>query len=317
MKKTVLLFAIVILTVLAGCNRNSDALGKDIGKIANPASDFEYMESENGIIIYNYIGSDQNVIIPEEIEGKKVTQMYDAFRYNHTVVSVEIPDTVTELGHFAFAGCHSLTKVALPRNLKYINSNTFENCTKLSEISLPDSLILIGNDAFKNCISLKYIKIPKNVMYLGEESFLNSGVETIDFEDGIKNIGRDAFAYTDITKVILPKSVRKIESGAFSNCANLESVTLQEGLAEIEGSAFSGQSKLTEIIIPASVTQVSELAVYGCSTLQAVKFEGNAPEKYRYKGPIHIDRGSYTVYYHRDATGFTSPEWYRYPTKIW
>lgn len=316
LKKTILITALFLLCASTGCTHKPDTTGSDMDKKVSPASDFEYSENyEGSISIYNYIGTDQNIIIPKEIENKAVTRIESAFQCNHTVISVEIPDSVTTVGSSAFSGCHSLVSVSLPQGLKEIGSKAFENCARLSEISLPDSLLYIGEDAFKNCASLKHIKIPKSIIGW-KSSFFNAGIETLELEDGIKIIGYYVFAYTDIKNVILPESVRKIETAAFANCTNLESISLNEGLVTVESQAFSDLPKLTEIVIPSSVSEIDESAFDGCNSLQAVKFEGNAPEKYRYKGPTHIDRGTYTVYYHKDASGFTSP-WYKHPTEIW
>ena len=317
MKKFLLLISILLVVTVVGCAHESDTPRKPSDKEANPASDFEYLDNGEGrIYILRYIGEEQNVIIPSKIDNKPVVNIDEAFLYNHDVVSVEIPDTITELGNSTFSGCHSLTTVVLPSELTTIRDNAFENCTKLSEISFPDSLTTIGAYAFKNCASLKRMKISKILTTIYDGAFLNSGIETLDFEEGIQYIGTSVFAATKIKTVVLPKSVKKIEMDAFTSCTNLESITLNEGLIEINSSAFNNLPKLTEIIIPASVTQINELAFDGCTNLQVVKFEGNAPENYRYKGPTHIDCGAYTVYYHKDASGFTSP-WYKHPTEIW
>lgn len=317
MKKFFLLISILLIVAAAGCAHNSSTSEKSTNKETNPVSDFEYLDNGEGkIYIHRYIGEEQTVIIPSKIDNKPVVGLVDTFQYNHDVVSVEIPDTITRLGAFTFAGCHALTTVSLPATLTEIGSNAFENCTNLSEISFPDSLTTIGPYAFKNCASLKQIKISKDLTTLGEGAFQNSGIETLDFEEGIPYIWTSVFASTKIKTVVLPKSVREIKMDAFSSCTNLESIILNEGLVKIESSAFNNLPKLTEIIIPASVTQMNELAFDGCMNLQAVKFEGNAPKGYRYKGPIPIDCGAYTVYYHKDASGFTSP-WYKHPIEIW
>lgn len=205
----------------------------------------------------------------------------------------------------------------MPQGVKSIDNSAFENCANLSELTLPDTLTALGDSAFQNCASLKYIKIPKSLIDWGTKVFFNSAIETVDFEEGIEKIGNAAFAYTDIRRVILPKSVRKISSHAFVGCINLESVTLNEGLITIEDSAFGLKSKLTEIVIPASVTELNELTFTRCDTLQSVKFEGNAPDHYQYEGPKYIEDISYTIYYHEGAIGFTSPEWCGYPAEIW
>ena len=116
----------------------------------------------------------------------------------------------------------------------------------------------------------------------------------------------------------------QIERVAFGNCTQLESVVLNNGLIAIDSQAFGGQSKLTEIVIPASVTDIDEMFCDYNNSLRAVKFEGNAPQNYRtettksFVNPLkEYGYMSYTVYYHKGAAGFTSPEWCGYPTKVW
>ena len=139
-------------------------------------------------------------------------------------------------------------------------------------------------------------------------------------EEGVQTIGENAFAGTNISEIVLPNSVTEIRTQAFGGCPNLEFVELNENLVKIGDRAFGGKSKLTEIVIPKSVKDITEHAFSGCDTLEKVKFEGNAPEAYVYPleiipfGPIDVH---YTIYYHRDAQGFASPEWNGYPTEIW
>lgn len=325
MKKTFIFAVVLLLFVLTGCSYNSgDTGGKDTDKAQTVSSvaDFEYTENdENGITVTKYVGKARNVVIPEEIENKAVTQIGSrVFQYNCIIVSAEIPESVTSIGAAAFSDCLSLSSVSLPQKLALLDDCAFENCAKLSSVKLPTTLTAIGDSVFKNCASLKRINIPKSITNWGAETFLNSGIEAVDFEDGIQEVGYRAFAYTDITTVALPKSVRKIGGEAFCGCRNLASVTLNEGLTAIKEGAFALKSKLSEIVIPASVTELNELTFTRCDNLQAVRFEGDAPENYQCRGPgyyYNIDEVSYTVYYHEEATGFTSPKWHGYPTEIW
>jgi hypothetical protein len=96
---------------------------------------------------------------------------------------------------------------------------------------------------------------------------------------------------------------------------------LNEGLVEIEYNAFGGSNKFTEIIIPATVMTMEEKAFSSCTALEKVMFEGDAPSPFVTYDPFG-DREepwfvSYTIYYHKNAKGFTSPEWNGYPTEIW
>lgn len=151
---TLLLMLSMLFFMLVGCGNSADQ--------ENPASDFAYYENDdNGITIDMYIYKDKHVVIPEMIDGKKVTRIDDyAFDQDTDIVSVKMPDSITEIGESAFSGCSSLTTVALSENLESIGSGAFINCGKLTGISLPNTLTRLGNGAFANCTSIKQICIP-------------------------------------------------------------------------------------------------------------------------------------------------------------
>ena len=269
---------------------------------ANPASDFSYEETEDGgIRIKWYLGTAQNVVIPDTINQKPVTCIgRNAFQPN-IAVSVTMPDTVT-----------------------VIENNCFQNCDNLETITLSNSLLEIGHEAFEGCDSLRQIQIPASVRSIGWEAFYNAWIETLEFEEGsrLETIERLAFAGTALKQLILPDRVRTIRSSAFSNCHFLKEVKLNEGLVSIEAGAFYEADRLKEIVIPKTVENVNEMVFERCFELKSIYFEGNAPSTYEYVNEISgLQKPaftlSYIIYYHESATGFTSPLWYDYQTKTW
>lgn len=284
----------------------------------SPVEDFEYKENEDGgVTITGYIGSDKDVVIPSVINDKTVTEI-DAMS-SSTIASVIMPDSITEIKYGAFYNSKSLTTVKLSKNLSVIGAEAFMNCSALSDIVLPDSLTLIAAYAFQNCTSLEHINIPSNVF--SETSvnvFCNSGLKTIDMSDQVI-LPHRGFAYTKLKAITIPNTVRIIDSFAFSNCSELVTVKLNDGLQTIGYEAFAN-SKIKEIIIPRTVETVTEMSFAYCTDLKKVMFEGNAPETFIEFPLSTLERPNefnYVIYYHNSATGFTSPEWYGYPTEIW
>lgn len=277
-------------------------------------SDFEYKEnSSGGITIEKYIGNDTDVVIPQTINGKPVTMIGGwCFSRKFDLRSVTIPDSVTIISSCAFSQCTGLETVKLPSNLEHFGGAVFEG-SGITEITLPSSLIGGGYRTFADCKNLKEVFIPKGVMF-NEEVFAYAGLEKITFEEGVEVIADAMFFGTPIKEVVLPQSIKTIGQSAFADCANLESIVLNEGLITIDTYAFGGTSKLKEIVIPKTVVNMKDHAFYSCETLETVKFEGNAPADYISGLP---DMPNYTVYYHGGAEGFTSPEWCGYPTKLW
>lgn len=76
---------------------------------------------------------------------------------------------------------------------------------------------------------------------------------------------------TSLETVKLPKSLKKIGDGAFSQCPNLTSVTIHNGVTYIGGYAFAGCNKLFNITLPESIEFIEEAAFQGCSSLQSIK----------------------------------------------
>ena len=88
-------------------------------------------------------------------------------------------------------------------------------------------------------------------------------------------IDEDAFCESDITSIVIPWTVRKIDEDAFVDCKNLVSVTLSEGLESISNSAFYGCTALKSITLPASLRGVSSYAFRGCISLEEVVILGD------------------------------------------
>ena len=128
-----------------------------------PASDFEYDEWPEGVTIKRYIGSDPVVVIPKEINGKPVWELYGFMFSNDSAVrAVRYPDTIEEvvaafannddveivifegtkrIEKMTFFGCSSLHTIIFDKNLEELSPNgTFWGCSSLSKLYVPASL---------------------------------------------------------------------------------------------------------------------------------------------------------------------------------
>ena len=66
----------------------------------------------------------------------------------------------------------------------------------------------------------------------------------------------DAFRNSSVEKVVLPKTVTKIQEYAFEGCKNLKTVEMSDGVTNIGYSAFMNCEKLEEINIPNGLTEI-------------------------------------------------------------
>ena len=70
------------------------------------------------------------------------------------LTSITIPENITSIGQYAFAGWHGITSLTIPSSITSIEEGAFEDCDSLKELLISNSVQTIGNDAFHGCGSL-------------------------------------------------------------------------------------------------------------------------------------------------------------------
>ncbi len=222
---------------------------------------FAYTTNDGTITITGYPGSGGNVIIPETIDGLPVTSIgFWAFS-DCNLTNITIPDSVINIGSYAFYGCSDLTNVTIGTSVISIGSSAFSTCYSLTSITIPDSVTSIEGYAFYGCTGLTRITVRAlNAFYSSVDGVLFNKPQTTLIQYPGSKVGR----YT------IPDSVTSIGDYAFDGCGGLTSVTLSNSVTSIGSSAFSSCYGLTSITIPDSVTNIGSAAFYYCSGLTNV-----------------------------------------------
>ena len=202
-----------------------------------------------------------------------------------SLTSIEIPNSVTSIGDYAFSYCSSLTSITFGDNpqLTSIGNSAFSVCSSLTSIEIPNSVTSIGNSAFASCESLTSIEIPNSVTSIGDGAFLHcESLTSIEIPNSVTSIGDWAFYYcSSLTSIEIPNSVTFIGEEAFYYCSSLTSITFGDNpqLTSIGERAFYYCESLTSIEIPNSVTSIGDYAFYDCDGLEVIKcYAEDVPE---------------------------------------
>ena len=160
--------------------------------------------------------------------------------------SIQIPESVIEIGDWAFYGCSNLTSVDIPNGVKMIGQYAFSGCTSLISVEIPNGVTKLGDSAFSDCTSLTYIEIPGSVTEIGINVF--SGCSRVkkyvvntdnpiycSFDGAIYTKGmKDLIRVPGIIGSFnIPGSATRIKDGAFDGCTSLTSIDIPDGVSEI------------------------------------------------------------------------------------
>lgn len=209
--------------------------------IGGEFADYKYESNDYGLTILEYIGTSQVVTIPDG-----VTSIGDsAFSGCGGITKVIIPDSVTSIGNYTFYNCSDLTSVTIANSVASIGYNAFLGCYKLVEVYNKSSLsITAGSDA-NGCIG-----------YYAKNVYRNEGGSKLSTDD-------DGFTvYTNGKDKILVSYV-----------GSEKSLTIPNGITEINQYAFYGFDSLVSITIPDSVKSIGSSAFSDCSSLTRIVFE--------------------------------------------
>lgn len=155
------------------------------------------------------------------------------------LTSVELAEGVTVIGQDCFNGAPIVTLV-LPDSVTEIKNSAFANCKKLTTFTInPTSkLTKLGSQVFKDGVSLTSFYFPNSLTSIGSGLFIyNNGSlkELINFENcGVTSIPGSVFSQcSGLKEIKFPYGVTEINGYDLLKWANLDSITLPQTLKTI------------------------------------------------------------------------------------
>ena len=187
----------------------------------------------------------------------------ELFRYLGKEGDVVIPDSVTYIGRGSdtFYNRADLTSVTIPKSVTRIESTSFIFCTGLTSI-----VVSKENPVYKsegNCI----VRISDNALI--------AGCKTSVIPDYVTSIGMAFSGCMELTNIMIPASVARIDGVAFRGCTGLTSIIVSKEnpvyksdgncIVRISDNALIAGCKAS--VIPDYVTSIGDYAFHSCPGL--------------------------------------------------
>lgn len=220
--------------------------------------------------IYNYIFSKENRT--EQVPAGFGYKRYDCYRNNlawaffknESLVTVKLPESITEVGEDIFGDCKTLRGVKLPEGVSRINKEAFWGCSILEKINFPAKLTSVDDNAFVYCGLLELDNLPSSLLHVGQSAFCYVPLKALKLDRKVE-IGAGAFSNTPITEIEMATPCDSILGGTFRDCPNLTKITIGEGLKYIGDKAFAN-SPVKEANLPSTLRDISSTAFTGYSS---------------------------------------------------
>ena len=208
------------------------------------------------LIAYPAAKSETTYIMPAEV----TTVSFNAFYECNNLTSITLSANLKEIEEGAFRCCRNISTLTIPDGVTSLSSGTFDGCTNLSSINIGAGVFYLSGTAFGLCKltevnvsdsnpyymsvnGVVFSKDGKTIVYypcsrtdtvysipfvvtkIGPGCFSSADfLTTINIPESVIEIGYCAFEWTDIEAIYIPKSVKKIDFSAFSECNNLTTV---------------------------------------------------------------------------------------------
>lgn len=265
--------------------KNNSALDKE---------SFSYEIVEGKAKIVSYTGDEAIIVVPEEIEGAKVTEIAKGAFFGGGIRAVYLPDTIDIIAQGAFDDCEGLSTIRIPfigdgGENAYVGYIFGADEPDKNAIALPPSLdmIIVGegcenvaDEAFKGAKTLSAVILPDSVSKIGKLAFYQCVDLVYITAGGVNDIDEYAFAYCTSLYDIDISSAKNVAKGTFYSCSALHSISLTFGENDYLGRLFDAESaEYNDELVPASLRRVTvaegtekipQRAFYSCKYLTEI-----------------------------------------------
>ena len=273
------------------------------------SGDYRYDILDDGTVrIARYLGDAEELRLPDEIDGRKVTAIADRGLGYSAVVEITLPDSLVSIDRNPFSDYENLVRInvssenpcfetidgvlftktdrslicfprgrsdeeySVPEGVCSIGVEAFGNCNNLTKVVLPEGVTVIRQEAFDRCENLETVVLPEDLTTIEHQAFVCcKSLAEIELPDSLTDLGSYVFNQcSSLVEIRIPDGINDLASGAFYCCDSLKTVELPQSLREIGGNAFCKCRSLESIVIPKGTVRICSDAFTYCANLSYV-----------------------------------------------
>ena len=173
----------------------------------------------------------KNFVIKDDV----VEKIFDKY------ASVVIPPGIKEIGDYAAYECSKIKTVIIPDSVKKIGDYAFCDCRNLELFAIPHLESIGTGILFGTALYNDPQKWNGDVLYVDNHLVDTRNTVSGDYEikKGTLTIAEGAFmGCTQLTGIVIPDGVKRIEAFTFDSCSSLRSVVLPDSIEYISDYAF-------------------------------------------------------------------------------
>lgn len=214
-------------------------------------------------------------VVPEEaffgseitslVLGPKTEKLGDcAFQNCKSLASVEMSETLTDIGSSVFDGTPWYKNLPPVDGVKYVNTVACElDADAPSTVTIREGTLRVAPKFASKYrgSTVRKIVFPESLKEIGDEAFFGTkSLTSVEFGDNLESIGYRTFRNCpDLGFSTLPANLRIIGAEAFYGCKNIFEVNLGENLETVGRDAFRDCSSISKIELHAPSAAGSEV----------------------------------------------------------
>lgn len=206
-----------------------------------------------------------NLYTPEDPE----TEEYAGFYMNTDITDIVLPNVIRRIGSYVFEDCTKLVSVNIPESVTEVGKDIFRGTawynqqsaglmyldnwclgwktTKPSgSVVIPDGTVGICSMAMGYCDGINSVHLPDSILYICSEAFSNCGNVDLNIPPNLVSLGDIAFIGTNISlpdnTFVVPETLTYIGSYNFGNSSITNVISYAEVPPTLGSNNFKGDN---------------------------------------------------------------------------